>query len=381
MHGIAVRFYKRRSSEFYTFDFGRGKERIQRVSDYTTVKEAEWQAAKQVKAWVDGRSGKTAAERELLVQRGRVATVGEVIALLEDARLWKEGTVRTYKSALLSLARTVNEEQPFKVGLDVLLTRATIERFYAQRQGLKAANWVDILPANGGANATVRNVKSLFRARAVDLHMQALKLPDLTALRGAHFLKAPPSEFVPWPEDVYAEMEAASQVLKTEKPELWLVNAMLRRLGLRDEELLEARREWIEVQGSRAWLVVANRGTEFTLLKNGAQRRLELDSELQEILLPRTGYLIADGWKPWPRKDLIYRTHSQWMRTFVGDEAAKTNHQLRKYAASKIYSTHGLVAAAEFLGDTVATVEKYYKAYLGASPLLDGAAVAQARML
>jgi hypothetical protein len=26
-------------------------------------------------------------------------------------------------------------------------------------------------------------------------------------------------------------------------------------------------------------------------------------------------------------------------------------------------------------------VEKYYKAYLGASPLLDGAAVAQARML
>jgi hypothetical protein len=393
IRGVKVSFYKRYDGSCYTMDFKVNKRRVRALTDAPVITDAEVVAGARIKELQEAGNGVAAAAAERSRGRASVSTVGQVIDLLEaegEGKIWKDGTARTYKSALLSLARSVSEGGALKLGLDAVLTKGVIEAFYAQKQGLKSAapNWVDVKPANGGANAIVRNVKSLFRERSVDLHMKSLKLPDLRELRDAHFLKPAPSEFQPWEDAVYDAMEAASVVLKAEKPELWLVNAMLRRLGLRDEELLQARREWIEVQYEgaafgpprrRAWLVIANRGTEFTLLKNGKQRKLELDPELQEVLLPRTGHLIADGWKDSTRYDLIYRAHSKWMRPFVGEEAAKTNHQLRKYAASKIYTEHGLEAAAYFLGDTVATTEKYYKAWLGVSPMLNGADVARAR--
>ena len=108
------------------------------------------------------------------------------------------------------------------------------------------------------------------------------------------------------------------------------------------------------------------------------------------VLLPRAaGFLIAPDLagkvvpmlgRPYLTEDarygLIYRLHSKWMRPWVGEDAAKTNHQLRKYAASKIYKRDGLEAAAYFLGDTVATAAKFYTTWLGGSGKLDGADVA-----
>ncbi len=409
LHGHAVRFYKRGNSEFYTFDFGRGKERVQRASDYTLIKDAEWQASNAVRKWVDDRSGKTAEVQRQTVARGRVAKVSDVMALTRregEDRLWEPGTARTYGSALLSLARMVSEDEPESVGLDVLLTSGVIEQFYAAKQGRKSVDWLSKLPENGGANSIVRSVKAIFQSRMVKLFMGHLKLPDLTALREAHYLKTQPTEFQPWDDDVYHAMEAASEGLRTTDPELWLVNAMLRRLGLRDEELLAARREWIEVEyvpagdgmgppQRQAILDIKDRpGGEFPfkLLKHGRGRKLPLDAELQEILLPRTGWLIAphlaNAMIPRPgaeylkedaRWALIYRTHSKWMRQWVGEEAAKTNHQLRKYAGSKVFTEHGLEAAAYFLGDSIATTDNYYRAWLKRGAMLDGKAVARAR--
>ena len=49
LHGWAVRFYKRGKSAFYTYDFGRGRERVQRVSRYTV--RSTWWPVTEVRRW------------------------------------------------------------------------------------------------------------------------------------------------------------------------------------------------------------------------------------------------------------------------------------------------------------------------------------------
>ena len=389
--GIAVRFYKRGNSAFYTFDFGRGKERVQRASEFTVMKDAEWEAAVAVRKWVEERSGKTQAERLLGIQRGQVCTVGDVLrALDEGAKAFSDSTLRVYKGSLLRVARVVDELQPKLCRLDEVLTDGVLTKFCALGQGLKQPNWSDALDENEGLNAALRNVKALFRARVVKLKMEGLKLPDLRVLREFPYLRVAHEGFVPWPAEVYERMHKASEGLRTADFELWLINAMLRRLGLRDEELLKARRDWLEVKFEppgdglgpprrRVWLVLKDRGEEFRLLKHGAPRRLELDAELQEVLLARAeGWLVGPGLLPNPRYDLIYRKHNAWMRKWI-PERTKGNHELRMWAGSKVYMKHGLAAAAYFLGHkSQKTTERYYATWLQGAPMLSAACVSTA---
>lgn len=393
VHGVSVRFYKRTEAANLTMDFEVLGQRIQESTGWPTMKDAERAADKRVRELKEKVQGLLVHEAKVALAKGKVSTVKQALDLMdsqEGRAVWKPRTRDTYRAALVRLAKAAAPEAHEAAGLDVVLCEKAIDGFYAAGQGLARPNWTEKLPMNAGLNTTVRNVKALFNSWAVKQLFHSLKLPDLRELEKALFLHAPAEGFVPWPAEVYATMHAASEGLRQEKPELWLVNALLRRLGLRDEELLEARREWIEVQyvaagdgmgppQRRAWLAIQNRGVAFTILKHGAARRLELDWELQELLLPRTGHLVADGWAPTTRYKLIYRLHSQWLRPLLptGVDHAKTNHQLRMYAGSMIYTTHGLEAAAYFLGHkSQETTEKYYAAWLGAAPMLDGTAVA-----
>ena len=391
-HGVAVRFYRRSPTAAYVMDFEFMKLRVQESTREDVMENALRVALRRVREVKDERLGLTAWELAERTQRGAFATVREVMAALAGGdKVCEDGSLRSYKSGLLRLARVVDAKHPLEVRLDAIFCRGTIERFFQVGQGRSSGvNWVDRLPMNGGLNSSVRNALALLSPRMREMKLAGLRLPDGRAVKAVPKLKELKSEFQPWDEALYAEMEAASQGLRVSDPELWLVNAMLRRLGLRNHELLMARRHWIEVVGERAWLVVKDRPGEFALIKHGLPRKLELDAELQGVLLPRAaGFLIAPDLagkvepmlgRPYLTEDarygLIYRLHSKWMRPWVGEDAAKTNHQLRKYAASKIYKRDGLEAAAYFLGDTVATAAKFYTTWLGGSGKLDGADVA-----
>lgn len=388
--GVDVRFYRRLPSKFFTIDFGRGEARVQRVSQYTTAEDAAREAAIWIRARADEASGVAGVRRAAEHAARRCSTLEEVREVLFDehgVKLFEDKTRSTYWFSLVRLARVVNEAEPMRVRLDEVLRRDVVERFYAEGQGLRAVNWVDALyddddlPINGGLNTCVRNVRSLFAPNVCRSKFGALKLPDLTEFREVGYLTAPLSIFEPWPNGIYERMVAASDALREAQPELWLVNAMLRRLGLRVSELLAARREWIEVDGAQAWLVIKER-TDFKPLKHGSGRRLTLDPELREILLAREGYLIADGWARETRRDLVGREHSQFLRQFI-PLRRQTNHELRKYAASLVFRREreagrdGLAAAAYFLGDTIEITRKVYAAYLGGSAMLDADAVRQ----
>lgn len=361
--GVAVRFYKRTAAASWTMDFmvPGSAERVQESTRWSTIQEAERVAAErieEVKRLVLN-YGPTAQVR------GSWATVGEVLAVLEHGDKVVDGnTLRTYKSAILRLARVVDEVRPFEVGMDRVLCRATVERFLSLGQGRdgRGVNWVDALPVNSGLNATVRNALALMSHR--ERLMPGLKVPEVAEVRKLPKLREPRHGFVPWPAGVFEQMKAEVEGLRETQPELWLINVCLRRLGLRAEELLAARREWIEQDGQGRWCLVIKDRPDWQVLKHGKPRRLLLDAELAGVLLGRAGFLIADGLGETARYDLIYRRHSELLRRWIPDRT-KSNHELRMHAASQVYMQQGLGAAAYFLGDSASTTERFYASWLG----------------
>ena len=401
IRGVKVSFYRRfEHSDVYTLDCKVAGKRVRLRLEATTVKEAEGIAVMEIKKLQEASNGVGAARA--VKERGRqgVATVAEVLKrLLGGDKVAEVRTLRTYGSSLLRVARVADpvRARALNLKLDLVLTQANLEKFFSKGQGRPSGvNWVDHLPANGGLMSAIGNLRALFTSKLCRDRFGDLVLPDLEPLRTLRGLPVEHKGFIPWDEEVYRAMDEASLKLKDEQPELWLVNALLRRTGVRDAELLAAKRDWIEEDAAtgRAWLVIKNRGAEFKVLKHGrAYRRLELDEELKGVLLPKKGYLItapaqvnepgtgtrtSSGEAPWARYDFIYRTHCEWLRQFIPDRV-KANHELRMYAGSLVFKRDGLAAASYFLGHkSVVTTERYYVAYLGETPMLDGAAVASA---
>lgn len=176
------------------------------------------------------------------------------------------------------------------------------------------------------------------------------------------------------------------RAVEVDYSELWLVNACLRRLGLRSSELLAARRSWLERRPDRAgvlrWcLVVKDRPEEgFTLLKHGAGRNLVLDEELAGLLTARgEGWLIGPTMAASARDDLVERLHNTWLRQFIPDRV-KANHELRMWAGSLVYrQTGSLGDTAYFLGHrTTVTTERFYARWWQSSAVLDARAVSVA---
>jgi len=395
--GVTVSFYKRsRDSAHFTMDCTIQYKRIKISTGATTLKDAERVAALRIKAAQEKRNGLAQAKSAVSIASRGVATIGDIMERLHGGdKVAEVRTMRTYGSSLLRVGRVFSADRVRAAKVSDVLSRENLERFYSKGQGRESGvNWVDRLPCNGGLNSTIRNLRSLFTQTMIETKFADLRLGDLTDLQKLRMLKVEAPGFKPWPVAVYRAMHEASEELKTEDPELWLVNAMLRQLGLRDGELYAARRDWIEEDGTgRAWLVVRDRGDEFRILKHGNARRLELDEGLKAVLLPKEGYLITahaqvnqpgnwvrttDGLSDSARYDLIYRKHCQWMRQFIPDRT-KANHELRMWAGSMVYTNKGLEAAKYFLGHkSVATTERYYAELLGDKPMLDAAAVAAA---
>lgn len=188
-------------------------------------------------------------------------------------------------------------------------------------------------------------------------------------------------------EIVEHEMALADlRAVQVDYGELWLVNAMLRRLGLRSTELLDAQRHWLERRSDREgrtrWMLVLRDRPEerWKLPKNSAPRNLPLDDELAGLLLPRgAGPLIGPGMSETGRQDLVERLHNAWLRQFIPDRV-KANHELRMWAGSLVYRQTGKLAEAQyFLGHcSQQTTEKYYSSWWQSSAMLDGVAVAVA---
>lgn len=234
-------------------------------------------------------------------------------------------------------------------------------------------------------NSMLAQAGSIFCGKSRQYRLEGLELPPgVEGFAQVARLAEESTAFVPIPPEAYAAMEAGSHGLAGADAEVWRVHVLVRRLGLRAGEVVAADRSWIErdlagfrhqVRGG-ALLVVRDRGQAegdeggFRVkAKTGKARYLPLDEEATGLFEGRTGGLVADTKAGAAR---AVRRHNAWLRQFIPDRV-KAGHELRKHVGALIFTRHGSAAAAEYLGNTPAMVERTYSAYITGLPVLSAA--------
>lgn len=371
IHGISVRFYKRGASVNYTMDFKVRGDRIQETTGWPTLTDAIRVADMRVRQMKEAAQGLTEDAAARLRLTGRFATVREVATAARGGDMTvSDRTLEGYITALRRLAETVDGVNPWDVSLERVLTRATFDALVKARQGGARVNRVDRLKVNTGINSLMRGVAALF-GRKHRAKFESLRLPALTALDDWLPLPELDHRFVALPAERYEAMVAAAKDLKAAWPELWVVHMLVRLLGLRNEEVLAARRHWLEERADGVYLRICDRPGEWSLLKHGLPGELWIDPELAVVLKERpAGFLVLPEGSPSARYDLIYRRHNDWLRTFIPRaERTKGAHELRKYVGSVVMMEHGADAARHFLRHKSSrTFEEHYEHYLKPLP-------------
>lgn len=213
-------------------------------------------------------------------------------------------------------------------------------------------------------NSDVRQARAVFSRNAVDYYeSQGLVMPEsLAKFMKVRLLKEEMHGYVPIDPAILAEMDAAIAELKITDYELWKVLIIVRRLGLRDDELLHAKGKWIVATNEGPAFAIRN-SVEFKT-KNGIEREILLPPDLAKELtgIGAEKFIIRHDLLPTPRYNFIYRKANVWIRQYLPDRE-KGLYELRKQAGSEVATSAPghIYDAQKFLGHkSYATTEKYY---------------------
>lgn len=316
------------------------------------------------------------------------ATIDELLERYEPrGRDVNAGTVTRNKSALLLYARELkNRDEVGNVAVDDILTAAMRRKFAQQR--LDAVKHQDLMVQESAAhtiNTSLAMVQSVVSPHVMDFYKDLhLNHGDLADFRAVPRLKTDKRHvaYRRLPQECVAAMEREAQLLKTgqstigglsseEQSQVYVVYLLMSRLGLRNIEALNARWSWIERLTNGRALFVIERRVDF-VPKNKSDRTIEMEPQLVAALDAFRG--LPDAWIiPAPhakaRFDACHNHINAWLQPLLpakGQLRGKGAYRLRKEAGSRIADRPeseggGIQAAADFLGDTVATTERYYR--------------------
>lgn len=347
-----------------------------------------------------------------------VATIGQMVqahALAEQAGKLhvRARPAQGYRLALIRLVawgkglhtmapgktrRTMDAEAVSKLPLTVLTERDFVpefERTYTAPAGADRMRREQLLR---GAHSLLTNARAMFEPVALRAY-QGLVLPDLESFMTTQMKVAREVEHGRLDDAAVREMALAALELRESDPDLYRVHLCFRHLGLRNDELLEARQEWIEeVQrevklpgGETRKLALADGTTieatvpivrpvgglmNLTLRPYWEPKRSagvvaiapEIMAELAEW---RTGREPLDHLVPARTKterwELIYIRHADFVRPWTA-HLAKRGYELRRWGATKLALLHQSEEMAElFLRHAKRTTAQ--KHYLTERPL------------
>ncbi len=315
------------------------------------------------------------------------ASIGEILDLYQpNPRDVKPEAAKRNRTALQLIIREVTEKENVReLRAHDVLTAALLRKWIQGR--LARVRKADLLLQESAAvtiNTTLAMARSVLSPKVSELYAE-LKLPDLTEFREVKRLRVDKDHsYKPLPQHCVAAIAADAKLLKrgqsalalaagispAEQVQVYRVYLLMSRLGLRNIEAFHARERWIERQGDRAEFVIERRGD--FVAKNKRYGRLEIEPELLAELDEHRG--LPDAWlisapTATERLNLCHRKINRWLRPLMPADREKGAYELRKHAGSIIVSRPeseggGIVAAAHFLRDTIATAEKHYASYL-----------------
>lgn len=341
-----------------------GKRRIisTNTGDQTLAK------AKAKKIITDVLDGKWEEVEDARAAKAGVPTIGEIIEAYENGdQHVRKRTGANYRHSLLRILKDVrgwSEDEARKQKIEVL-TDSLVRDYQAHRQGRDTVTFVDPLEVNTGINSTVRQARALFSRRAILAYEKAgMSMPP--TLQG--FLRAPMVREVshrysdnPIPQKQIDKMNEQLPKLKETDERLWAIHLMIRLMGLRDSEILRAKKSWLIERDGKTFLVINRRAGE------EAPKRSDGEVAVPDVLLQwfkkQKGEFLIPAKHKTERENLVCREHSQWVAKIIPGRT-KTNHELRKWAGSVVATkTNSWERAAEFLRIDLETAKLHYLAF------------------
>jgi hypothetical protein len=318
------------------------------------------------------------ADRQVRRLRDTSARIGDITDLyIEKIMTRADIQQRTAQENVQTLFRMLRLVYP---GKDVRELRAEVltedlvmswrQRRY-EREGLTYPSSNRRL--NYSLNSDLRKVRSVFSRKATRLYT-LLNLPDLEGFLKVSRLPQHDTRYVPIPQERIVAMDKkARDDLRPNRPGLFVTYELARFGGLRSSEILNIRRHWIVADNGYFRIGVVYRdprtdpaGVEFKPKSRDRWvpvSKKRLDDWLS--VLPKLGSydLLVQGSTKTARKNLVEREACGWVAQFIPDRN-KRLHELRKHAGSEIATRDGLMAAAQFPGDSYSVTEKHYASLL-----------------
>jgi len=200
-------------------------------------------------------------------------------------------------------------------------------------RGVDQDNRLAVDRAKRTVNSYIAQGRSLFAEDYLPLY-KGLRLPDLAEFRKVkRFQKTGSTRYVPVSDTVIAQMMSGIQELRTDRPDLYLGFCFCLFLGMRREEVIEARLEWIEQWPTGAVMALRKRAYYEPKGIDGevgiAPWLLNDIRELSGAKQPMD-YLIPAS-SPTARRKAIERRLSKFVRRYIGKDRIKTLHTLRKH--------------------------------------------------
>lgn len=377
---------------------GQGKKAFYQSTGVSTKGLALDAARKLWRAAIEGRFD--VLEKTKIRQPQRVATIGEIVAAHERGihqfnLTVKPESARGYRNSLRLLLEWAMRPERGRGGgdeakrrvVDVaaidrlpadVLTEETVEAFL--RNYLAPAG-SDLLARDRrvhGARAAVRLARMMFEPQAMKCY-RGLNVPDLSGFRAAALPEAPELARDEIDAETMREMSKAALDLRESNPALYLVHLLFRHAGMRNDEIENARVEWIERAGPgdvrgvtlpsgecrpiAAYVSIRKRAY-WKPKQSSGRVALSWDvfAELRRWIDGRAGEeLLVPAPTKTARWELINVAHNDFVRPWLGG-FRKRSYELRRWAATTIATLHQSDAMAEkFLRHaTKTTAGKFY---------------------
>lgn len=362
--GRSVRIRVRGTKGLYTAEMHHAGRQMSKGLETTLYQVAETRA----RAWAQAVMADRWEDLVKVAGRSEAPTLGHVVDALLGSGMVRDRTAREYASALLRLVARglgLGDSDAARGQRVTVCTGDLCDRFVATMQGLPRPDYSKaVREGNNSINSTLANARSAFGPKLLKAYEKAGLKWRWDTLRS--FLESPrvqpePVGFVLPPRSVVGDLVRASlECERSGRVDLFLTTQLMLCLGLDAGEVLACRGSWLE---DGALVITARPAEGFQGKTANRGRRLTVPGHLLPyVLAAGAGYVVRPEGSATERWDLIYREHSDWLRTwFPADRYTKTNHSLRKLGGTLVANREGSArGGAQFLGNLEATFERHY---------------------